>query len=182
MKSGSEIDFADIFANGIGNLLLSFLVLLGALWVGHFAGELSVIAGGLADGYLRSPLLSLLSHPYEAILTWILPGLMGLGAVWLKFGRLDGSGGILWGILVGLIALGRVGFEVERLDAWLPITVAHATCVVLIGMICTGLWFLRQWQVNRWATEMAMLQAENAARRSQLEEEFGTEFSPSDPQ
>ena len=33
-------------------------------------------------------------------------------------------------------------------------------------MMITGLWFLRQWQMNRWAAEIAMLKAENATRRA----------------
>jgi hypothetical protein len=60
------------------------------------------------------------------------------------------------------------------LEAWLPITVALVSCLVLIGMIGTALWFLRQWQINRWANEMAVLQAENAVRRAELTEKFGT--------
>lgn len=36
--------------------------------------------------------------------------------------------------------------------------------VLLCGMTGTALWFARAWQHNRWAREMAELQAENASR------------------
>ena len=36
-------------------------------------------------------------------------------------------------------------------------------------MLATGLWFFRQWQINRRAGEIAMLKAENAMCRAELE-------------
>ncbi len=47
-------------------------------------------------------------------------------------------------------------------------------------MMGTGLWFLRQWQMNRWAGEIAALKAENAMRRAELEEKFGTKSAGAD--
>ena len=50
----------------------------------------------------------------------------------------------------------------------------------LFVMMATGLWFFHQWQINRWAGEIAMLKAENAMRRAELEREFGTKSAGAD--
>jgi hypothetical protein len=47
--------------------------------------------------------------------------------------------------------------------------------VGLVVMMATALWFFRQWQLNRWIIELEKLKAENAMRRAQLKEEFGTD-------
>jgi hypothetical protein len=41
--------------------------------------------------------------------------------------------------------------------------------LILLGMVTWSTVWLRHWRRNRWAVEMAMLQAENAQRRAELE-------------
>ncbi|WP_035611651.1 hypothetical protein [Haloferula sp. BvORR071] len=177
MKFGSEIDFGDIFASGLLSLVLAVFVLFAALWLGVTIGEGALAAGDLAeDGKIdRDWLLHFFSDTRSAILTWCLPGTLGMAATLFKFGRLDGGGSIRWGIITSLISLLWVAAWVSKLDnSWQAATAAWGTCITLLAMSFTGLWFLRHWQMNRWAVEIAMLQAENAARRIELEEEFGT--------
>ncbi|WP_367870110.1 hypothetical protein [Luteolibacter sp. Populi] len=183
MKFGSEIDFSDMLASGLGALILWVFVFFAAFWLGTTTGAAALAAGDLAeDGILnRDWFGGLFSKPREAILLWGLPGALGLAAFWLHFARLGGGGAIRWAVATGMFALIWVAMWVSRLDSgWFPATVAWTTCVLGIGMMATGLWFLRQWQTNRWAGELAMIRSENAARRMELKEEFGTDSAGAD--
>lgn len=184
MKFGSEIDFGDIFASGLLALLLNGFVVVGGLWLGLMIGEAGMAAGDLAA--TGSPDLDWLLGPFDGsktgIFFWMLTGVLGLGAAWFKFSRLDSGGGIRWGIFIGLVAAAWLAIRSHKLDSgWLPVTAAWGTWAITLTMIGTALWFMRQWQMNRWATEMAMLQAENAARRAELTEKFGTDNPGPEP-
>jgi hypothetical protein len=167
-----KIDFADAFASGVASAFLSLLVFLGGIWTGVTTGAIALGAADLAgDGNLdATDLNDFFANPQVAILSWILPGVVFIAAALFRFGRIDGSGAIRWGILVAAVSGLLVWANAEEIDSgWVPLAVAWTAWTLLIGMIGTGLWFLRYWQINRWAGEMAMLKAENAARRSELE-------------
>jgi hypothetical protein len=171
-----KIDFADAFASGVASAFLSLLVFLGGLWTGVTTGVIALAAGDLAaDGMLDDTALDdFFADPQVAILSWILPGAVFIAAALFRFGRIDGSGAIRWGLLVAAAAGGIVWGYVEEIDSgWVPVAVTWTAWAVEITMIGTGLWFLRYWQMNRWAGELAMLRAENAVRRTEMEEEAG---------
>ena len=175
--SGSEIDFADAFASGLGAVVLRGFLAIAALWLGFTMGEAALVAGDLAEDFKldRRWLIGRFESAYMLILVWGFPGALGVAALWFHFVRLDGGGRILWGIFNGLLALAWVGLQVELLDSgWLPTSAALTTCVIEIGMVGTALWFLRQWQMNRWAGELLAVQMENEMRRRELNEKFGT--------
>lgn len=169
-----KLDFADNFAGAVAGTFGSFLVFFGAIWMAVTTGAAALIAADLAgDGRLdETGVDNLFATPQVLILAWILPGVLFLAAVYLRFSRIDGSGAIRWGILVGLISACIVWSAADEIDTgWVPVAVAWTSLAILLAMIGTGLWFLRYWQMNRWAGEMAMLHSENAARRSELDQE-----------
>lgn len=171
-----KIDFADAFASGIASAFLSLLIFLGGIWTGVTAGVIALGAADLAaDGSLDdTDLDDFFTDPQMVLLVWVLPGTVCLAAALFRFGRIDGSGAIRWGILVGAVSGLLVWAGADEIDhGWIPMAVAWTAWALLAGMIGTGLWFLRYWQINRWAAELTMLRAENAVRRSEMEEQAG---------
>ena len=172
-----KIDFGDVFASGIGWLLKQLFLFTASIWLGCTMGAAALIAGQLSGGDSASFGL-LLGSPALLLTLWIIPNVCFLGAAIYWFVRAETNTPLACGIIAGgeaLIAVaGWVGGD------WLPITVAWLTCLVLIVMMATGLWFIRQWLINRWAGEIAMLKAENAMRRAELEEKFGTKNAGAD--
>ncbi len=57
--------------------------------------------------------------------------------------------------------------------AW-PITMAWLAWLVLLGMVETGVWLIRQMLTNRWAHELAVLNMENARRRAERDADENT--------
>jgi hypothetical protein len=169
-----KIDFADALIGGVTGALGGFLVFFGAIWTALTTAEFALAVGDyLHDGTFDCTMVErLATHPEAMILAWILPGLIAMAATLLRFGRIDGSGAIRWGVFVALLSLWPVGVrhgDISSAD-WLPKAAVWAVWSTAIVMIGTGLWFLRYWQINRWAAELTMLRAENAVRRTAMEE------------
>jgi hypothetical protein len=143
-------------------------------------GAAALIAGELSGGG-KVEMGLLFGSPVLLLSLWLIPNLCFLGAAIYWFVRSETSTPLACGILAAVEALVAVAGWVKVLDGeWLPLTVAWVTCLVLIVMLATALWFLHQWQMNRWAGEIAALKAENAMRRAELEEKFGTKSAGAD--
>lgn len=169
-----KIDFADTFVGALGGTFGSFLVFFGAIWTALTTAEIALATGDYVhDGVLQCTNIDhVVAHPRAAFLCWILPGGIAMAATLLRFGRIDGSGAIRWGVLVGLLSLWPVATRHGDINSadWLPKAAVWAVWGTAVVMIGTGLWFLRYWQINRWAAELTMLRAENAVRRTEMEE------------
>jgi hypothetical protein len=169
-----KIDFADAFAGAVASSVGSFLVFFGAIWTALTTAEISLAVGDyLHNGTFDCTMVErLATHPEAMILAWILPGGIALAATLLRFGRIDGTGAIRWGVLVALLSLWPVATRHGYIcsGSWWPKAAVWATWGTAMVMIGTGLWFLRYWQINRWAAELTMLRAENAVRRTEMEE------------
>lgn len=175
-----KIHFGDVFASGIGWLLKQLFLFTAAIWLGCSMGAAALIAGELAGGG-RASFGLLLGSPVLLRTLWLIPNLCFLGAAIYWFVRNETHTPRACGTLAAVQALVAVaGWVGEFNGEWLPITVAWITCAVLIVMMGTGVWFLHQWQINRWAGEIAALNAENAMRRAELEREFGTKSAGAD--
>lgn len=171
-----KIDMVDVFAGGIGFLFKQIAVLALAICAGCLIGAGSLLVGELvqAGSLSRINFQVLPRNPIQLVLTWMLPNVICIGAAAFWMIRMEGRNCASFGIFAvieGLIVIaGRIG----RIDGWLPLSAAWGTFAVIAGMMGAALWFLHQWQVNRWAGELAMLKAENAVRRSELEKLHGT--------
>ena len=175
-----KIDFGDVFASGIGWLLKQLFLFTASIWLGCSMGGAALVAGQLSDGR-SADFEVLLASPVLLLTLWLIPNLLFLGAAIYWFIRAETSTPHACGILAAVEALIAVAGWVKVFDGeWLPVTVAWTTCVILIVMMGTGIWFFRQWQINRWAGEIAALKAENAMRRAELEEKFGTKSAGAD--
>jgi len=169
-----KIDFGDVFASGIGWLAKQLILFVASIWLGCTMGGGALAAGRLAQ--VRSFEGELLLHSPALLLTiWIIPNVCFLGAAIYWFVRNETNTPLACGILAGVEALVCVAGSTGWIYGWLPRSVTWVTCVVLIAMLGTGLWFMRQWQLNRWAMELEELKAENAMRRAELKEQFGTD-------
>ena len=169
-----KIDFGDIFASGIGWLVKQLLLFLASIWLGCTIGGAALAAGRLSRGWSFDGDL-LLYSPALLLSLWIIPNVCFLGASIYWFVRSETNTPLACGILAGVEALFCVAGRAGRISGWIPISVTWVTCVVLIVMMATGLWFLRQWQLNRWIIELEGLKAENAMRRLELKQKFGTD-------
>lgn len=173
-----KIDFGDVFASGIGFLFKQIFLFLLAIWAGCTAGAISLLAAACVNAgkFIPDALAILIASPMLLLSLWIIPNVLFLGIAGFWFARSDDRPYLSWGIVAGIEALIVVLGHLEEVsDSWLPLTVAWVVCISLMGMVGTGLWFLRQWHINRWACELTMLKAENAVRRSELKAAYGTD-------
>ncbi|MCW1887758.1 hypothetical protein OKA04_23675 [Luteolibacter flavescens] len=169
-----KIDFGDVFASGVGWLLKQLFLFVASIWLGCTMGAPALNAANLADGGRFNGGM-LLGSPMLLLTMWIIPNIFFLGAAVYWFVRNESNTIVACGILAGVESLVVVAGHVKDIDGWLPLSAAWATWIMLTGMLATGLWFLHQWQMNRWAIQIQELKAENAMRRVELKEKFGTD-------
>lgn len=168
-----KLDFEDIFTGAVGGLFIWLGSLLGALWVGLTLAEFGDLARDFADGWSISA--RRISALAGFLPVWSILGLFVLPASYWKLIRMEGSA-ILWGLIVAIAGIASMGSRTGRASHdEFAFIVGWVTFVLLMVMLGTCLWFCRQWQTNRWAGEMAMLKSENAMRRAELKEDFGTD-------
>ena len=174
-----KIDFGDVFGSGFGLVVRQIFLFIVAVWKGCGIAAASFIAGSAVAGSRidAEDFGIVLVSPLLLFSGWLLPNLVFLAITGCRLTVYSESTGLrTWGTLVGAEALFSMAVVTRELDReWPAIATAWACCLVLIAMACTALWFLHQWQINRWAGELAMLQAENEMRRAEMKEEFGTE-------
>lgn len=169
-----KIDFGDVFASGLGWLLKQIALFVASIWLGCTMGAAALLASGIVrSGWVFDAEL-LLYSPQLLLTIWIIPNVCFLGASMYWFVRNETNTPLACGIIISVEALVSLAGKATWLS-WLPQSIAWVTCVALIIMMATGLWFLRQWQLNRWAMELEELKAENAMQRAQLKEQFGTD-------
>jgi len=169
-----KIDFGDVFASGIGWLVKQLLLFLLAIWTGCTTAAVALSIGSFACGQGVDFGLILVS-PLLLLSLWLIPNLCFLAAAIYWFIRNETSSYTAWAVLATVETFICLAGWAKDLDDGLGIGVAWGSSLVLLGMMGTGLWFIRQWHLNRWAGEMAMLKSENAMRRSELKDLHGTE-------
>jgi hypothetical protein len=168
-----QLDFEDVFAGAFGRVILLFLFLLSAIWGGCIVGCMARTIGEISLSTLSLNTLfhllkDLLQSPLHLINLWIVPnvGILAIAVVVLFVSESYGYGA--WGIILGFESLFFMlgsGYSHWGSSQWL----AWVSWGILLTMVGTGIWLVRQMRTNRWARAMAELSAENAMRRAERE-------------
>ena len=176
MKLGTGIDFSDVFASGIGLVLRQIVLFTLAGWLGCSLAAFSFLAADIARAFEHfdpGDLMILLYSPSLLLNLWLPLNMLFLPILlWRVISCADSIGYRTWCLLIGgeaLFAMAGV-----HLRGW-PRTLAWVCCLFLIATVWAGIWYLYQWRLKRWAGELMALEIENAERRRELKEEFGTE-------
>jgi hypothetical protein len=160
-------DFEEAFAKGCWWLPRRATFYLSAVWVGCVIGAASLVVGMLVEGAKPEPALFLpiVVAPVLLASGWLCPNSAVLLFAFARFIRTDSLSFRGWGIFAGIESLFAMLALIHEIRGPLAVAATWVSWLVLLGMLGTGVWFGRQWQMNRWANEIAMLKAENASRR-----------------
>ena len=173
MNGFMDLDVEDIITGAVGSVLGRFVLFLVAVWLGCSVGGAGIAAGDMAEsGTWQVPTLFWLgAGPLLLFSSWAFLNIPFLMYFLMRFVRGDGDSYLTWGIVIGVqalvVMLGWVGDFVEK---WVPMIIAWTTWLVLLVMIGTGIWLVRQHLINLWARDIGLLRAENAMRRAEQEE------------
>lgn len=161
-------DLEEIYAKGCWWFPRRVAFYLSAVWVGSQIGGYAIAAGFLtamrrfhSDQFKviwQSPLL--LDGEWGILNGFVLIAALALLA------RTDALGYRSWAILAGLESVFAVLGGIYDVQGPVAVSVTWSVWLILATAMATSVWFLRQWQLNRWAAELTMLKAENASRRA----------------
>lgn len=169
-----QLDFEDVLAGALGSVFGRFLLFVAAVWLGCTVGAAAMIAGHLAESGASGigvPSSWLLASPLMLLSSWALLNVPFLFYVLIRFIREEGDDFLTWGLVAGVQALAvMAGWAHTVLDGWLPLATAWGSLLVLLTMLGTGVWLIRQHLINSWARRLGMLRAENAMKRALKEE------------
>lgn len=167
-----RLDVEDVLAGEFGRFFRIILFVLSACWVGSMIGGLAWFFGtwDLTPGDLVFALPALWSAPALLISDWMIPnlGLLVL-AITILFVT-DHTGYAAWGTIVGIesiLALLGTSYQYEPASV---VIVSTLSWLVLLVMVETGVWLIRNMRMNRWVRELAVLNAENAMQRAEREQ------------
>lgn len=161
-----KVDPVDVLVNGCGWSVASIFLVMAATVIGALTGAVAVACGLFTDVGVPAFWIHVADLKKELLLA--LAANLFLGALATPFFlRSDHAGATAWGVLTGICSLVIVVAAWGELDGWGRFATSGAW-LALLGMMGTGLWFFRQWQTNRWAVDMAMIQARNEAKRAEL--------------
>ncbi len=174
MNGLMDLDVEDIIAGAVGSVLGRMVLFLVAVWLGSCVGGAGIAAGTMAEmGTLLVPtLLWMWAGPLLLFSSWAFINIPFLMYFLMRFVRGDGDSYLTWGIVIGVQALVvMLGWVRDFVEGWVPMIVAWTTWSVLLTMIGTGIWLVRQHLINLWARDMGILRAENAQLRAEREDE-----------
>lgn len=136
-----------------------------ALWVGSQIGAYALIAGyELSGSRFDYPLWQVIfGSPLLLLGDWFVLNLFVLVGALAFFCRLDALDWKGWTAFATTEALATIVAHIVEVKGPFAVSVSWAVWLALVGMMFTGVWFFRQWQMNEWAGEIGMLQAENAS-------------------
>jgi hypothetical protein len=166
-----QLDLEDILASTFGRVLVQVFLFASAVWVGCALGALALVAGTCATSWHDALLwLSRVwASPLLLFSVWLLPNIVVLCGGAGYFLVSENAGFKAWGVVVALESFFvMAGWSMDLKTAG-PIAIAWVSWLVLLAMVETGVWLVRQMLTNRWARELAVLNMENARRRAEKE-------------
>ena len=166
-----QIDLEDILASTLGRILVQAFLFASAVWVGSTLGALALVAGVCVSSW-HDALLWLTrvwASPLLLFSVWLFPNVIVLAGGVGYFLVSENAGFKAWGVVVALESFFvMAGWSMDLKSAW-PIAIAWISWLVLLGMVETGVWLVRQMLANRWARQLAVLNMENARCRADKE-------------
>ncbi len=169
-----NLDVEDIFAAAIGGVFGRLVLFIVAIWLGCCIGGAGIVAGSMADAgtWRVNSILWLWAGPLLLFSAWAFLNIPILFYLLVRFVRGEGDSYFTWGLVIALDSLVvMLGWVQSFVNGWLPMSIAWATWLVLLVMLETGIWLIRQYLINLWARDLAMLRAANAQQRAQRESE-----------
>lgn len=167
-----QLDIEDVIAGAIGSLLGRFFLLLAAIWIGCSIGALAMVTAGILGSGMRdfSAILWVPASPLLIFSSWALLNIPFLLIITLYFLRNEDAGYLAWGIIAGVESLAvMAGWAHHFCDGWTEIASAWVIWLILLASLLSGVWFIRQFFINRWAQEIAVVRAENSQRIAEQE-------------
>ncbi len=171
-----QLDPEDILAGTFGRIVVQVFLFVSAVWVGCSLGALALVVGAcISTSYhALGGLASVLISPLLLCSAWLIPNIVVLGGGMGYFLISENAGFKAWGVVVAFESFFvMAGWSMDLQTAW-PITMAWLAWLVLLGMVETGVWLIRQMLTNRWARELAVLNMENARRRAERDADENT--------
>lgn len=166
-----QIDFEDILASTFGRILVQVFLFASAVWVGCTLGALALVVGVCGTSWHDALgwLAKVWASPLLLFSAWLLPNIAVLCGGVGYFLVSENAGFKAWGVVVALESFFvMAGWPMDLKTVW-QIVIAWVSWLVLLGMVETGVWLVRQMLTNRWARELALLNMENARRRAEKE-------------
>ncbi len=109
------------------------------------------------------------ASPLLLFSVWLFPNVVVLAGGAGYFITSENAGFRAWGILAGLESFFVIaGWSMDLKSAW-PIAIVWVSWLIILGVLETGVWLIRQMLTNRWVRELAVLNMENAHRRAEQE-------------
>lgn len=159
----------------LGSLLGRALLFAAALWIGCSLGLVAIAAGLVVEERtwrVGNPMMLFVS-PLFLFSYWMFLNVPFLLFAFIHFIRSENAGAYTWATVLAVQSLMvMAGWAHHLSDDWPPIVVSWLAWAVLLAMTGSAVWLLRQWSMNRWACQLAMVQMENAQRISEREKLF----------
>lgn len=174
----------DIWGGALGTIFRQSLLFASAVWIGCTIGGVALIPGVMLGGGAMGERFyqMVLVAPMFLFSLWGIPNLFLLLSGLVYFIRSENAAYGAWIGLAGIESLVvMLGWAQDFAHGWLALSAVWTSWLVLLAMAATGVYFLRQWQINRWAHHLARIEAENAARRAAREAAGGVNSSREEP-
>ncbi len=168
--------FGDTFAWVFGKAFLFFVAVVTGIGIG-----VASIAASSLLGTGSAPVVSFADGRLVYVIGCIVPALFAVIFAGMWFVRSDEAGWLAWsGLAAAQAALLGAAYSTIFRPGLAALATLWGLLVVCSAMLAVALWCWQIWRTNRWAAELAMLQAENQRRRAELKEKFGTESAGAD--
>ena len=137
-----------------------------AIWVGSQMAAYALVVGLMLSGqkFDLDMVLLIVGSPLLVFSGWIWINAFVMGGAIAKFWHIESLNARGWGIFAGIESVFALLAMINDVQGPLAVGATWGTWLVLTGMLATGVWFVHQWERNRWAGEIAILKAENASR------------------
>jgi hypothetical protein len=169
-----KLDIEDVLSGAVVFLLVRLLLFAAALWIGCTLGAVAIVVAVMIDQgtSIVGTVSWIWAGPLLIFSYWVVLNIPFLVFFLIRYMRDEGDGYLTWGIVAGVESLAvMAGWAHVLAHGWKAVAGAWLCWAVLLVMLETGVWFIRQIGINEWARRLAMLRADNAQRRAEREAE-----------